>query len=980
MGLQVWLPLNGNLDNQGLADVSVINNGATVDTGGKIGSCYNFNGSGYVQGTTDFSNFSDMVSLSMWVNLKASAGYQELLTIGVNSAWVGIRCSLIINSASLLRFSISDGVKSSQNTYYVGNIGTNTWVHVVGVYNQGEVTTYLNGIKTNTYTATITPKFSDITKFGIGANPNGSEKATCLINDVRIYNTALSPREVAEIAKGLVCHYPLSGPTPEQLFGDITEDNTIYSIRQSPDKHGAYDSIVGASVGWNQLVKNGDFSSGLTNWVSGGASTNTVSNNTATITVNNASAYDAHMYQNIDLISGHKYFISLSYYVNTSYTGSGVFCVALLNPTTVVGRTSIYNKHDNFAGVFNVTTQNAIAIGKIGSRNTMSVGDTITLKNVMLVDLTALFNQTIANYIYNLGSSSATWLRSHGFFTQDYYPYNPGQIKNVEGLVKRETVGNNLIDLESYMNTLQISKTENYYVDTAAHYSQKSAATPFPIKYIPNTQYCVTATGHKSGTLTAFYFIFYYTDGTSQTASLISSETDSTVYGISAAGKTVSKIVFSYGSNGGNNFYLKDLCVNISDSNFNCTYEPYVSHSYSYTNPPTLRGVYKLDANNNIYADGDIWDSNGSIKRNYAVMVLDGTNQKFSGSFGLQDSGNYVVYKTMPVDRTSYTICDRFEYSTYGISTMPLYSYVGSSGVNTTWSFALPNTITSLNEANAWLVNNPVTIIYKLAVPTTETSTKFTNPQIIEPYGTEAYSFRGLIPPGHITKYVDIEIEGGNYTYDESLENMGMTDNIEYDVSGYGYNGTRNGTFSWSGDTPRYNVSTEFDGVNSAIAIPWSTFYKQGDIFTLNVWWKKSELGSKKYETLFGGSGIEMDTRAGGASTLSLYMASTRGSTLYSPLNFNEWYMNTLVNDGTNELYYINGELVKTIEKKNMPTGNCYLGAWNNPTSQNYKGLMSDFRIYKTALSADDILELYHTPISLSSDGSLLTQGEIVES
>jgi len=40
----------------------------------------------------------------------------------------------------------------------------------------------------------------------------------------------------------------------------------------------------------------------------------------------------------------------------------------------------------------------------------------------------------------------------------------------------------------------------------------------------------------------------------------------------------------------------------------------------------------------------------------------------------------------------------------------------------------------------------------------------------------------------------------------------------------------------------------------------------------------------------------------------------------------------------------------------------------------------SDFRIYTTALTADDVLELYHTPISLSNNGALLTQGEFVES
>ena len=44
MSLKIWLPLNGTLDNQGLDDVVVTNNGATIDNNGKIGKCYNFNG------------------------------------------------------------------------------------------------------------------------------------------------------------------------------------------------------------------------------------------------------------------------------------------------------------------------------------------------------------------------------------------------------------------------------------------------------------------------------------------------------------------------------------------------------------------------------------------------------------------------------------------------------------------------------------------------------------------------------------------------------------------------------------------------------------------------------------------------------------------------------------------------------------------------------------------------------------------------
>ena len=44
MSLRVWLPLNGNLENQGLSNVTVTNNGATVDDNGKIGKCYKCSG------------------------------------------------------------------------------------------------------------------------------------------------------------------------------------------------------------------------------------------------------------------------------------------------------------------------------------------------------------------------------------------------------------------------------------------------------------------------------------------------------------------------------------------------------------------------------------------------------------------------------------------------------------------------------------------------------------------------------------------------------------------------------------------------------------------------------------------------------------------------------------------------------------------------------------------------------------------------
>ena len=46
MSLRIWLPLNGDLRNQGLNDISVINSNVSIDNNGKLGKCYRFETSG----------------------------------------------------------------------------------------------------------------------------------------------------------------------------------------------------------------------------------------------------------------------------------------------------------------------------------------------------------------------------------------------------------------------------------------------------------------------------------------------------------------------------------------------------------------------------------------------------------------------------------------------------------------------------------------------------------------------------------------------------------------------------------------------------------------------------------------------------------------------------------------------------------------------------------------------------------------------
>lgn len=130
----------------------------------------------------------------------------------------------------------------------------------------------------------------------------------------------------------------------------------------------------------------------------------------------------------------------------------------------------------------------------------------------------------------------------------------------VEGV---KSVGFNRLDLASYMQTLGISKSGDYYVTSAYEFANKSATTPIPIDWQYGTRYSFRMTGMVHGSLTSFRINVTYTDGTSENLALIASSSLATGAGTSADGKTIAKATFSYGSGSSSNFSLKSITVSI---------------------------------------------------------------------------------------------------------------------------------------------------------------------------------------------------------------------------------------------------------------------------------------------------------------------------------------------------------------------------------------------------------------------------------
>ena len=228
MSLQVWLPLTKDLRNQGLADVTVTNNGATFNSAGKLGGCYSFSGgsSSKIVNTFPVAASFTTGSLACWVKFNAfpnSSSWMLLMRIGNLGGYEASRFSLTMEYTNKINISINgSGVDSNAYTH---SLSTNTWYHLCTTFNGTVVKLYINGNEVMSKTATIGNYTTAASAVYIGGTTNN-----CLngyMNDCRYYDHALSPMEVKELAKGLVLHYPLNrnGWGQENLIlnsGDLT--------------------------------------------------------------------------------------------------------------------------------------------------------------------------------------------------------------------------------------------------------------------------------------------------------------------------------------------------------------------------------------------------------------------------------------------------------------------------------------------------------------------------------------------------------------------------------------------------------------------------------------------------------------------------------------------------------------------------------------------------------------------------------------
>jgi len=204
------------------------------------------------------------------------------------------------------------------------------------------------------------------------------------------------------------------------------------------------------------------------------------------------------------------------------------------------------------------------------------------------------------------------------------------------------------------------------------------------------------------------------------------------------------------------------------------------------------------------------------------------------------------------------------------------------------------------------------------------------------------------------------------------------------DSSGYGNDGVITGTLSTESDSNRYEISTHYQGSSytdtGSGTFNWFDFSQ----CTLSAWIKPTASVSG----WSGSIGVQHNQSAGHkgfsitdyANNFRVVTVNGSYTTINSgkPLTVGEWHHCAAVLDGTNLKMYYDGSMVKesTVSwgSAAIATDMRFATGVDFPGSDEmFTGNYSDVRMYCTALSAEDILDLYHTSANIDNENKLHT-------
>jgi len=503
----------------------------------------------------------------------------------------------------------------------------------------------------------------------------------------------------------------------EQLISSVgINDKVPYNFRTTGGSadvgNRKTEKIVGGTIVWNQLINKLRFSGTQYD-------NSTINAFSVNGTIDQPSPINSPV--------GHKLLSTFEYYMTSDFSGT----VQVRN----------YKTDGSFSSLTSSTSSKTYANIKscIAASETFNIrltnvtAGSINVGHMQVIDITTLFGSTIADYLYALETATpgAGVAKFRQLFPKPYYAYNAGELMSVK-TSKAVMTGFNQWDEEwevgvydlntgakrTATNTIR-SKNAIQCVPNAVYYFGTSIASA--LFYDASGNYLSYAYNNASGNLLT---------------------TPNGCYEIRFITKS------SYGTT-----YNHDICINLSwDGERDGEYEEYKTYEYALDSDLELRGIWKLDSNNDIYCDGDEYESDCKVTRKYGIVDL-GTLD------WLYTSATPNRFRTTLPDGANGTNLICAKYLTTAIKGEDKTLYFFDSYYGTKALVIFDSAYTSAAEFKAAM--SGVYLVYELATPTEETADPYTNPMVDDDWGTEELVDAGVeagsrdvaVPVGHDTFY-----------------------------------------------------------------------------------------------------------------------------------------------------------------------------------------------------------------------------------
>jgi len=489
------------------------------------------------------------------------------------------------------------------------------------------------------------------------------------------------------------------------------------------------DAIVGGSVAWNQLWRESVIPSDSAIYSSSTYTANNVTftkNGDGSISVQ-TTAEGASTKTNVKI---------------ASYSNASLGVLNFNHYIRAVGG-SLSTAYINYA-----STRNIDGTGKIYSPYSSEYNMWIEVPEGAIIttpikiypqvhNLDIAFGTSIATYAYTLESSEAgsgiAWLKSYGFFTEDYYAYNAGGIESVKTSAKK-VVGFNLWNGE--------------YTRNSANQIQSKV-----MRVVGGQTYRLDAVG-----ITTVYgqinFYCYDINKVTIPGSVVTTYSKTFLEGQLPTNCAYVKFEL-YRASGVPDSDLSKVCFHFKwDDERDGEYEAYEEHTYPLDSDLELRGIPKL-VDGKIKYNGDTYESDGTVTRKYGIVDLGTLN------WGVGGQGNrdfLASYSDFPIISTTTKVSNI-------VSTMykaDSFANVFNNPTDKTCGFH--NLYHRIYVANFDYTDvetfktamSGQYLVFELATPTTESADPYTSPQWVDNWGTEEFvDTRDVpVPVGHESRYL----------------------------------------------------------------------------------------------------------------------------------------------------------------------------------------------------------------------------------